>query len=1173
MAKFLSETGLQTVWSKIDSLFVRKASVSSSNNTASFGSAVTVGSVGGVDLKFTMPANPVSSNTVTSSDALTADKIVLGNGSKTVKTSGKGITTTAPSSSSDDTTIPTSKAVWSAFGSVASALKYKGTIGSSGATITALPATHAVGDMYAVKTAGTYAGKACEVGDYIICHTAGTTANNAHWDVLNGENQVENKSASLAAAGSSATIATVDGTDITVTTPSTWTGIAKTGTVTSVGMTLPTGLSVSGSPITSSGTLAVSFTSGYSIPTTTKQGNWDTAYGWGNHASAGYVKLNPGAAEQTIESSIGSAVNGVVEFYRSSGDHICFIGFSNKQGTTKTSLGAIGFRNSSYTGPYYKNGSNYYALLHEGNYTSYVNTTNFPGLNKTGTVTSVTPGTGLRNGTATTAITTSGTLNLITAATGEIGGIKASNVLTSAVTLTSGNGSTASRYYGVQVDNAGKAFVNIPWTDTNTKVTQTITASSNTSFRPLLLGYSYSDATVFAPSTTTDTTYATHLAKFKPSTGDLYVVGLRKLGTDGKVVTGSDTTVWNTNGGTTSNVLTGSNYNSSTYADTTPTQNSTKLITSGGIYSALDEIESVVAASEDALNTRVTTLENNTVTGSGLTANTIVLGNGTRTVKTSSKTISTSAPSSSSDDTTIPTSKAVNSAIASHAGVDKVGTVTSVTLTSGTGITVSSSGTAITTSGSRTISLASGVVTAGTYSSVTVDTYGRVTAGSNPTVSTTDTDIRLADFFGESTNSASTVAKTTSVTSKSLTSGDLVTGLCAIIYHQYANSGASATLNVGGSGAKAMYNAAGTRISGSTGTWTAKDIIRWVYDASLNSGSGGWKISAILGNGDSHRLRLLTGRTPLYSYTETDPTVPSWAKASTKPTYTASEVGAAADSHTHTTTIATSTGTSALSLGYGSKYSLTAGGTSYIFTTPSLGTTSTTAAAGNHTHTFASLTSKPTTVSGYGITDAVTGLKISTIAGNVNTSTRVFPTDNLKNESGTEILYSPSSGTATINAIPMMRRDAEWGDWVYHWEKTDGKGETGIIYKTGSGGGDIGEQCVVGITHFQNLMTFAASGSYTAGTVNTGKMAAAFYGMASSNPGTKSCDFYIQCKAYDSTDSWKNFVNFQFNDAGIYKYFPSDCPNSNLVNTGYWILDESMALSTSEIDTILANAT
>lgn len=62
------------------------------------------------------------------------------------------------------------------------------------------------------------------------------------------------------------------------------------GTVTSVAMSVPTGLSISGSPITASGTLALSYTSGYSIPTTAKQTNWDTAYGWGNHASAGYAK-------------------------------------------------------------------------------------------------------------------------------------------------------------------------------------------------------------------------------------------------------------------------------------------------------------------------------------------------------------------------------------------------------------------------------------------------------------------------------------------------------------------------------------------------------------------------------------------------------------------------------------------------------------------------------------------------------------------------------------------------------------------------------------------------------------------------------------------------------------------------------------------------------------------
>lgn len=38
----------------------------------------------------------------------------------------------------------------------------------------------------------------------------------------------------------------------------------------------------------------------------------------------------------------------------------------------------------------------------------------------------------------------------------------------------------------------------------------------------------------------------------------------------------------------------------------------------------------------------------------------------------------------------------------------------------------------------------------------------------------------------------------------------------------------------------------------------------------------------------------------LTSYTESDPTVPAWAKASTKPTYTAAEVGASATGHKHT---------------------------------------------------------------------------------------------------------------------------------------------------------------------------------------------------------------------------------------------------------------------------------
>lgn len=49
------------------------------------------------------------------------------------------------------------------------------------------------------------------------------------------------------------------------------------GTVTSVGLTLPTGLTCTIKAITTSGTFAVTFASGYSIPTTTKQSSWDSA--------------------------------------------------------------------------------------------------------------------------------------------------------------------------------------------------------------------------------------------------------------------------------------------------------------------------------------------------------------------------------------------------------------------------------------------------------------------------------------------------------------------------------------------------------------------------------------------------------------------------------------------------------------------------------------------------------------------------------------------------------------------------------------------------------------------------------------------------------------------------------------------------------------------------------
>jgi len=78
--------------------------------------------------------------------------------------------------------------------------------------------------------------------------------------------------------------------DVTITTPtngqvlkyngSAWVNDtdANTGTVTSVGLSAPTGFSVTNSPVTSSGTLTLSFATGYSLPTNSSQTTWDTAY-------------------------------------------------------------------------------------------------------------------------------------------------------------------------------------------------------------------------------------------------------------------------------------------------------------------------------------------------------------------------------------------------------------------------------------------------------------------------------------------------------------------------------------------------------------------------------------------------------------------------------------------------------------------------------------------------------------------------------------------------------------------------------------------------------------------------------------------------------------------------------------------------------------------------------
>ncbi len=131
--------------------------------------------------------------------------------------SGKNYTTSV---TKDSTDLVTSGAVWSAIDNLPEPMVFKGSLGTGG-TITALPVdgTASIGDTYKVITAGTYASKAAKIGDTFVCLTKTSSANT--WELI----------------------------------PS---GDEPNGTVTSVGVSNGGGLSVSGSPITTSGTITIS---------------------------------------------------------------------------------------------------------------------------------------------------------------------------------------------------------------------------------------------------------------------------------------------------------------------------------------------------------------------------------------------------------------------------------------------------------------------------------------------------------------------------------------------------------------------------------------------------------------------------------------------------------------------------------------------------------------------------------------------------------------------------------------------------------------------------------------------------------------------------------------------------------------------------------------------------
>lgn len=295
------------------------------------------------------------------------------------------------------------------------------------------------------------------------------------------------------------------------------------GTVTSVAMSVPTGLSISGSPITASGTLALSYTSGFSIPSTAKQTNWDTAYEWGDHASAGYVK---NSVNENI-TGIKNFMNGLKVFTNSATT-------SNEYNTT----GKINITN--YAAPIIfgsNSGKVWWSTQFQSSTTLLIGRTNsipirIQSLNSSegnaseiyatrfyqneklvateewvtgkGYLTSVPAQTwGSITGKPTFAtVATSGSYNDLTnkPTIPSLSGYATQNWVTSQGYLTSIPAATSSTYGGIQIGyttsdknyavqlSNGKAYVNVPWTDTNT----TYTAGTNISISGTTINCTYS---------------------------------------------------------------------------------------------------------------------------------------------------------------------------------------------------------------------------------------------------------------------------------------------------------------------------------------------------------------------------------------------------------------------------------------------------------------------------------------------------------------------------------------------------------------------------------------------------------------------------------------------------------------------------------------------------------
>lgn len=147
----------------------------------------------------------------------------------------------------------------------------------------------------------------------------------------------------------------------------------------------------------------------------------------------------------------------------------------------------------------------------------------------------------------------------------------------------------------------------------------------------------------------------------------------------------------------------------------------------------------------------------------------------------------------------------------------------------------------------------------------------------------TYSNVALGQGYAVQNNSAASATITATLGSYALTANGIVS--VKFLYDVPAN----ATLNINSKGAKAIYNkdaaiTSGVIKAGDTATFIYNTYYRLIAVDRWQDKQDAISDLATIRSGAA------AGATALQSYTETDPTVPAWAKQSTKPSYTASEI-------------------------------------------------------------------------------------------------------------------------------------------------------------------------------------------------------------------------------------------------------------------------------------------